>query len=113
MNTGKDTIQEDKSQEAKPTKCKTMMRVSHNRKNPYTMINSQALRDVRLSAKARGIWAFLLTFPDDWEINMTHLIKSFPEGRKAINSGINELIEKGYMIRLQYYGCKEHGTHGF
>lgn len=94
-------------------KSKTTIRVQHNRENHFVMINKAALRNPSLSLKARGLWAYLLSFPDDWEFNVAHLIASLPEGRTAIYSAFDELIKHGFLIRLQYHGCKDHGTVGF
>jgi hypothetical protein len=95
------------------TKSKTTIRVVHNRENPYVMINKSALRHPSLSLKARGLWAYLLSFPDDWEFKVSHLISSLPEGKVAIYGAFDELIEHGFLIRVQYTGSKEHGTVGF
>lgn len=94
-------------------KSKTTIRVAHNRENPFVMINRSALRHPKLTLKARGLWAYLLSYPDDWEFNMAHLVSTLPEGRTAIYNAFDELIEHGYVIRLQYHGSKAHDTVGF
>ncbi len=80
------------------------MRKDHNRENPFVMINKEGIRDPRLSAKARGLWAFMLSFPDDWQFNMAYLERSFPDGKTAIDSGLKELSEMGYLLKLQFSG---------
>ncbi|TKI88055.1 DNA-binding protein, partial [Bacillus wiedmannii] len=34
--------------------------------NNYSVINNTGLKDKRLSWKAKGILAYILTLPDDW-----------------------------------------------
>ncbi len=41
-----------------------IIRVEKNRN--YSVINNTGLRDERLSWKAKGILAYILTLPDDW-----------------------------------------------
>lgn len=58
------------------------------------------LSDVRLSFKARGLLAFMLTRPDDWKFYSKDLLQhSSKEGICAIYSAIKELIRFGYIIR--------------
>lgn len=78
------------------------IRVSHQKN--YTCIHNDAIRDNRLSLKARGLHHVLLSYPDGWVINIEHLSGndiSEKDGRTAIASALNELEEKGYLRRLQ------------
>lgn len=91
----------------------TTVRVSHNRENPFVPLNKEVLRNPKLSRKAKGLWAEMLSYPDDWEFNLSHLIKQGTEGRIAICSAMDELMEAGLMLRLQFQGRHENGRHGF
>ena len=42
--------------------------------------------------------AFLLSKPDNWEINVQNLIKQSKDGKEAVYSAINELITFGYIV---------------
>lgn len=78
----------------------TTFRIHHQQH--FTTISNQAIRDSRLSFKARGLHHLLLSYPDDWEVNLKHLSsQSDVDGRTAIAAGIRELIEAGYIIRRQ------------
>lgn len=68
----------------------------------YSSINNTVLRDERLSWRARGIAAFLLTMPDDWEINHDYLWKHGMEGRDAVLNAMKELEDYGYLVRTKY-----------
>lgn len=67
------------------------------RETPYVVIDKTGLNDKRLTFKARGILAYLLAKPDDWEVIVQELINASPEGRTAIYSGLKELEKYGYM----------------
>jgi|GEM_PF-4629881 len=64
----------------------------------YVVIDKTCLEDMRLSLKARGLAAYLLTKPDDWEINIEHLSKiSEKDGKDSVRTALNELEDNGYM----------------
>ncbi len=79
---------------------KTIFRTA-KRDNPYVQIDKTVLNDVRLSWKAKGLMAFLLSKPDHWEINIRNLIKQAKDGKEAVYSGIKELIKLGYIVRVE------------
>jgi hypothetical protein len=76
-----------------------IVRTKKNRN--YTVINNTVLEDERLSWRARGIAAYLLSKPDDWEINYQHLWKNGTEGRDAILKSMKELEDCGYLVRTR------------
>ena len=49
--------------------------------------------------KLKGILLYFLSRPDDWQIYTSEVVKNMNDGHKSINSGINELIEAGYVER--------------
>lgn len=58
-----------------------------------------ALRDPRLSWKAKGLAAYLLSKPKGWRIWTADLIKRSTDGRDAVLSGLAELEAQGYLKR--------------
>ena len=48
-----------------------IIRVKKNKN--YTSINNTALRDTRLSWKAKGLFAYMLTNIDDWQFHLDEL----------------------------------------
>lgn len=64
----------------------------------YTTLPNRWLRDERLSYKARGILALLMSHVDGYEISIADLAKgSFKEGREAVMTGLKELRGYGYL----------------
>jgi len=68
----------------------------HKQKN-YTTISNRPLNDPNLSMKARGIWATLMSKPEDWQVYVSQLVKTSKDGKTAIYSGLKELKEAGYI----------------
>ncbi len=79
----------------------TVIRIKHNRENPFVQINKEALWNNNLSLKAKGLWALCLSRPDDWCFHVSEIIKNTKEGRESIHNAINELISNGYAMRFQ------------
>lgn len=73
----------------------------------YTVIDNTFLRDDRLSAQAKGIFAYILYLPEDWCIYQSELVKHFSNGKDSIRSAIKELESFGYISKEHIKG--EHG----
>jgi hypothetical protein len=80
----------------------SILRLPHDKQNPYVMLNKKALEDENLSWAAKGLWAYLISKPDNWKVSVAHLCKIYKAkggGERAIYAILNELIENGYCIR--------------
>lgn len=75
----------------------TIFRTCHDVNNPYVILNKQFLRNPDLSAKAKGILAYLLSCPDNWETRTDNLIAVMRDGRDSILAGLRELEDGGYF----------------
>lgn len=65
----------------------------------FTILNNQILRDKRLSMKARGLLAYVLSLPEDWDFTVAGLSVAAGMGKAAVNSGLHELESAGYLTR--------------
>lgn len=65
----------------------------------YVVMNRTALQDKRLSWKAKGIMAYMLSMPDDWIFYMEELTKHSTDGERSFRSGFKELTDLGYVKR--------------
>jgi hypothetical protein len=68
----------------------------------FTRIDARTLADSRLSYRARGVLAFLLSKPDHWEFTAESVADAGPEGRDAIRSVFKELETHGYLVRRRW-----------
>jgi len=76
-----------------------MATVRTEKNQNYTHISNVALNDKNLSLKAKGLWAFIMSKPNDWKINYRGLVSQLKEGQTAILATLDELEEAGYLIR--------------
>ncbi|RNB72153.1 conserved phage C-terminal domain-containing protein [Brevibacillus panacihumi] len=83
------------------------MSIFRVRKNDnYVVMNKTALRDERLSWKAKGIIAYMLSLPDDWTFVLDELSQHAADGKDSLRAGLKELKQFGYLHR---FPIKENG----
>ena len=70
------------------------------RQNNFVMMDKTFLEDDRLSFKAKGILAYLLSKPDDWKVIVGNLVKQSKDGKTAVYAGLKELKECGYYTKV-------------
>jgi hypothetical protein len=64
---------------------------------PFAQIANEALRDKRLSFRARGVLAMVLSNAGEWTATRDWIVSmSDVEGREAIQTALNELTKFGY-----------------
>jgi hypothetical protein len=68
----------------------------------FTQIPNDLLRNPEISGKAKAILCILLSNKEGWTTYITNLQKMMKEGLDAIRSGVSELEEFGYLIRVRY-----------
>lgn len=77
----------------------TIQRSPHDKENPFVMILKKSIRDPNLSIEAKGMLAFILSFPSDWKVNVKHLMNTLKIGRDKVKGILNNLIDSGYMCK--------------
>jgi hypothetical protein len=70
----------------------------------YVQIPNAWMRDNRLSHRARGILAEIMTHEAGWIITLGSLWKNAPEGREAVRKALLELVDASYLTRDQERG---------
>lgn len=68
----------------------------------WTEIENSTLRDARLSYRARGVLARLLSNADGFRMSAADLAREGKEGRDAILAALRELRETGYLVTTKY-----------
>jgi hypothetical protein len=74
------------------------------RENPYVQIDKRALEDNRLSWRAKGILAYLLSKPSGWKVNVKDIWNNGAEGRNAVQDCLVELQKIGYAKLITITG---------
>lgn len=90
-----------------------MSRIIREKTKNYSIIGNHALRNTELSARAKGVYAYMMTLPDDWELYKSELCTHFTEGRDAIKKALSELEKSGYLVMEQVREGGRFGTHDF
>lgn len=84
--------------------------VRSGRRDSFTVLYNSMITDKRLSLKAKGLFAVMMSRPDEWKFSVSGLAAFTGEGKDAIRSGLMELERVGYLLREQ--GHKDDGTFG-
>lgn len=72
------------------------------KKEKFTVVDNFALRDDRLSLKARGLLVTMMSLPDNWKFSENGLCSILPkDGQASIRSGLKELEAVGYLTRTR------------
>ena len=71
------------------------------RETNFTMMSNVGLRDKRLSFKAKGLLAYMLSLPDDWVFYEEEITKHSTDGKQSVRTGLKELQQLGYLIKNQ------------
>jgi len=71
------------------------------KKDNYVVLDKGFLHEKTLSWQAKGLLAYMLSLPNDWEFNMNDLKNRSKNGRDATYRIMKELIEAGYVTRVE------------
>lgn len=72
----------------------------------FTIVYNACFKDNTISMQAMGLFAYLMTLPNDWEIHKEELVSHFSNGRDAVLKAFDELVEKGYIVVEEIKGDK-------
>lgn len=70
-------------------------------KNYVSILNNTVLTDPNLSFKAKGLWSYCMSRPDDWEFHVNQLANVSSDGKDAVYCAIKELVDAGYIKKIQ------------
>lgn len=86
------------------------MIIRREKNKNYSTIANECFQDSTISARAKGIFGYIMTLPDNWKLQKTELYTHFTEGQKAIDTAFKELKDKGYISQNRIQ--KENGQFG-
>lgn len=79
------------------TKAQTIFRIEKNKDNPYVMIDRRLIENPKLSWKAKGLLAYLLSRPDNWTVRFRDLVNRSPDGGHTIRAAMKELKDARHV----------------
>jgi len=73
------------------------------KKGPYTyvVLDKMFIDTPGLSWKAKGLLAYLLARPDNWEIRESDLVAHATDGRDSVRTALRELKAAGFIVKAQ------------
>lgn len=77
-----------------------MVRLIKKDNGNYTNTSNQLVRDGSLTWKARGIFNYLWSQSNEWQFYVKEIAGHSKDGEKALQSGLQELEEHGYLKRV-------------
>ena len=67
----------------------------------YGRVPSDLLNSDQLTLKAKGLYAYIENKPKGWRFSSERIAKEIKDGIKAIQNGLNELEQAGYLTRVR------------
>jgi hypothetical protein len=87
-----------------------LIRGQHSFDDHYTQIPNSWVRDARLSFKARGLLALLMSHTPGWNMSIRSIAKANGTGLDTVKSAVNELEDLGYLVRSEEQQRNEKGS---
>jgi hypothetical protein len=70
-----------------------------NKTENFTIVSNEVFKRNDVSARAKGLYAYIMTLPDDWKIYKQEIFTHFSEGKNALDSAFKELEKLGYITK--------------
>jgi len=67
----------------------------------YTVVPNIVIYDKGISAKAKGVFVYLISRPSEWAFFMSEIQEHFTDGASSIRTAVEELQEAGYIERTK------------
>ena len=68
---------------------------------PFTMVSNAVAQDSRLSFKAKGLYLYLYSKPDNWDFALDRITEETADKRDSVMSAIKELEANGLLRRTK------------
>lgn len=72
-----------------------------NKNNNYTVMSNHHFKERGMSLKAKGLLSLMLSLPDDWDYNVSGLVRLSKDGKDSVMTALAELEKHGYLVRRQ------------
>ena len=97
------------TQQSRPShRIGTIYRMKIHVKNRFWVIPNHILCDARLSWKAKWLWVYIQSKPDDWDFSSDRMSREAPDGRDSTRSGLRELERFWFLTRTRWHGAGGH-----
>lgn len=76
----------------------------------FSVIANHAANNASLSWRAKGLFFFLMTKPNNWKIKRDGLLNASKDGKDSTGNALRELETAGYLIRKRKQDAAGHWT---
>lgn len=74
----------------------------------FGAVPNELLNNPDITFKAKGLFAYLNSKPEDWDFSVDSIARQNKEGLDAIRTALQELEHHGYLVRQKYQNDKGH-----
>jgi predicted transcriptional regulator len=67
----------------------------------FTLVSNTLMRDPSLTDRAKAVYLYMRSHRTGWQLNTSTIAEALGRSRNTIMSAINDLIEAGYVERIQ------------
>lgn len=72
-----------------------------HKSNNFTVMSNTHFKEKKMSLKAKGLLSLMLSLPDDWDYNVSGLVRLSKDGKDSVMSALGELETFGYLERVR------------
>lgn len=65
----------------------------------FTTLSNEILQSKELTLKSKGLYAYMMSLPNDWDFSISGIETQIKEGKTAIRNSLLELEEIGLLFR--------------
>jgi hypothetical protein len=66
----------------------------------FTIVSNDVINSKDLSFKAKGLYSYLCSKPDNWKFSYSGICSQCQESEKQIRAMVKELVENKLLIRI-------------
>lgn len=70
-------------------------------KIPFTQVSNEILNNSELTCRAKGLYAYLFSKPNNWDFSYLRISKDHKESKNTILKTLHELEKSGYLKRTK------------
>ncbi len=78
-----------------------MNKLNNDIKKNFTIIPNNVIRNKNISDRARFIFCYMASMPEDWKFYQGAMAKELGYTKDTLRKYIEELLESGYLYREQ------------
>lgn len=78
-----------------------MSNLTKSYKSNFTTVPNNIINDKSISLKAKGVYLFLISKPDNWHFSVDRISTQNSDGLASVKSALKELEDKRFLKRVQ------------